>query len=53
MSTSPQQLPVLPVPNASQLDAAWLRAARQARWLAWLRLLWMTLEGLGARWRRC
>jgi divalent metal cation (Fe/Co/Zn/Cd) transporter len=26
-------------------DAGWLRAARQARWLAWLSLLWMTLEG--------
>src|SRR4051812_32836853 len=26
-------------------DAAWLRAARQARWLSWLSLVWMTLEG--------
>src|ERR1700710_3137798 len=26
-------------------DAAWQRAARHARALAWLSLLWMTLEG--------
>ena len=26
---------------------AWLRAARQARWLAWASLVWMTLEGVG------
>ena len=26
-------------------DAGWLRAARQARWLAWASLLWMTAEG--------
>jgi divalent metal cation (Fe/Co/Zn/Cd) transporter len=28
-------------------DAGWHRAARQAKWLAWASLLWMTLEGLG------
>lgn len=26
-------------------DAVWLRAARQARWLAWASLVWMTVEG--------
>jgi divalent metal cation (Fe/Co/Zn/Cd) transporter len=26
-------------------DAAWLRAARMARWLAWASLFWMTVEG--------
>lgn len=27
-------------------DEGWLRAARQARWLAWASLAWMTLEGV-------
>src|SRR3954471_22472647 len=27
-------------------DSAWLRAASQARRLAWISLLWMTLEGV-------
>jgi divalent metal cation (Fe/Co/Zn/Cd) transporter len=27
-------------------DPGWLRAARQARWLAWASLLWMTAEGV-------
>src|SRR5437764_2452083 len=26
-------------------DAAWMRAARLARWLAWASLFWMTVEG--------
>jgi divalent metal cation (Fe/Co/Zn/Cd) transporter len=33
----------LPVPAAR--DAGWLRAARQARWLAWASLAWMCTEG--------
>lgn len=27
-------------------DSGWLRAARQARWLAWASLLWMSVEGV-------
>src|SRR5207249_4081936 len=27
-------------------DAQWLRAARYARWLAWVSLAWMTAEGV-------
>ena len=30
-----------------QRDEGWLRAARQARLLAWASLFWMTLEGVG------
>jgi divalent metal cation (Fe/Co/Zn/Cd) transporter len=33
-------------PAASQPDAGWLRAARIARALAWISLLWMTAEGV-------
>ena len=48
MSTAPEQLPVLEVvPPQLQRDAGWLRAARQARLLAWASLVWMTVEGLG------
>lgn len=48
MSTAPQDLPVVEVAaSAARHDAGWLRAARQAKWLAWASLLWMTLEGLG------
>ncbi|MGZ4279558.1 MAG: cation transporter [Solirubrobacteraceae bacterium] len=48
MSTAPQELPVVQVTaSATRHDAGWLRAARQAKWLAWASLLWMTLEGLG------
>jgi divalent metal cation (Fe/Co/Zn/Cd) transporter len=47
VSVSPRPLAVLPVTPAPTRDARWLRAARQARWLAWASLLWMTLEGLG------
>jgi divalent metal cation (Fe/Co/Zn/Cd) transporter len=32
-------------------DAAWLRAARQARWLAWASLLWMCTEGAIGLWQ--
>jgi divalent metal cation (Fe/Co/Zn/Cd) transporter len=47
MSTSPRPLPLVDVRPAPRHDAGWLRAARQARWLAWASLLWMTLEGVG------
>lgn len=45
------ELPVLPpAPPASRggagPDAAWLRAAGQARRLSWLSLAWMTVEGV-------
>ena len=33
--------------------AAWLRAARQARWLAWASLLWMCTEGAIGLWQGC
>lgn len=39
-------LPVATPALGPQRDADWHRAARQARWLAWASLLWMTLEGL-------
>jgi divalent metal cation (Fe/Co/Zn/Cd) transporter len=47
---STPELTVLPgasAPEASSLprDAGWLRAARQARWLAWASLVWMGIEG--------
>lgn len=32
-------------------DAAWLRAARQARWLAWASLAWMCAEGAIGLWQ--
>jgi divalent metal cation (Fe/Co/Zn/Cd) transporter len=45
------ELPVLPLAPAApaaarQRDRGWLRAARQARVLAWASLIWMTLEGV-------
>ena len=52
MSTAPPQLSVVRVAPPTTTshrpprDAGWQRAARQARWLAWASLLWMTLEGL-------
>jgi divalent metal cation (Fe/Co/Zn/Cd) transporter len=46
-SGAPQRLPVTQVGPLLTRDATWLRAARQARWLAWASLLWMTLEGVG------
>jgi divalent metal cation (Fe/Co/Zn/Cd) transporter len=33
-------------PSASIRDQGWLRAARYARWLAWVSLAWMTAEGV-------
>src|SRR5512142_1094492 len=38
---------VVSSPAVPQRDGRWLHAARQARWLAWASLAWMTLEGLG------
>lgn len=35
------------IDDGGRPDEGWLRAARQARVLAWASLLWMTLEGLG------
>jgi divalent metal cation (Fe/Co/Zn/Cd) transporter len=32
-------------------DAGWLRAARQARWLAWISLAWMCTEGAIGLWQ--
>ena len=34
------------LPRASSANPTWLRAARQARWLAWASLAWMTAEGV-------
>ena len=49
MSTSPVELPTLPVAPAGQTvperDQQWLRAARRVRLLSWLSLAWMTAEG--------
>jgi divalent metal cation (Fe/Co/Zn/Cd) transporter len=39
------ELFVAPAAPARERDARWLRLARQARWLAWASLGWMTLEG--------
>jgi divalent metal cation (Fe/Co/Zn/Cd) transporter len=39
----------LPVP--ADRDAGWLRAARQARWLAWASLAWMCTEGAVGLWQ--
>jgi hypothetical protein len=44
--TAPAPLPIVAVPGAPQRSTGWLRAARQARWLAWASLFWMTLEGV-------
>jgi hypothetical protein len=38
-----------PVPAAR--DAGWIRAARQARWLAWASLAWMCTEGAIGLWQ--
>jgi divalent metal cation (Fe/Co/Zn/Cd) transporter len=53
MSTPPRELPVLPMaPGVSASareparDARWLAAARHARWLSWLSLVWMLAEGI-------
>lgn len=48
MSTRPVELPTIQTalaPPAPQRDARWLRAARRARMLSWLSLVWMTVEG--------
>jgi divalent metal cation (Fe/Co/Zn/Cd) transporter len=47
---STPELTVLPIapetgPPAPPRDAGWLRAARQAKWLAWASLVWMGIEG--------
>lgn len=46
---STPELTVLPsataAPVAPVRDAGWLRAARQAKWLAWASLAWMGVEG--------
>src|SRR5690349_11015491 len=46
VSAPPQPLPLVAAGD-TRPDDGWLRAARQARLLAWASLLWMTLEGLG------
>ena len=43
--TAPVALPIAPAPATPRRDAGWLRAARQAKLLAWASLAWMTLEG--------
>jgi divalent metal cation (Fe/Co/Zn/Cd) transporter len=43
--TAPAHLPIANEPHAKR-SAPWLRAARQARLLAWASLFWMTLEGV-------
>jgi divalent metal cation (Fe/Co/Zn/Cd) transporter len=43
-STAPVATPVA-TPSAPARDAGWLQAARWARMLAWISLLWMTAEG--------
>jgi Cation efflux family len=47
VSVSRQQLPAMHSAPCPTRDAGWLRAARQARLLAWGSLVWMTLEGAG------
>lgn len=52
MTTTPHEPPTVQVlpgtgPNeSSPRDERWLRAARQAKRLAWASLLWMTVEGI-------
>lgn len=43
--TVPAALPAAPPRGARDRDRGWLRAARQAKLLAWASLFWMTLEG--------
>src|SRR4051794_21344296 len=45
--SSPELL-VLPAAPArpAPLDAAWHQAARRAKWLAWVSLIWMSMEGV-------
>ena len=46
----PAELPTLrgaaPVASATTRDAGWLRAARYARWLSFVSLVWMLAEGV-------
>jgi len=42
---STRELTVLPVPHAAR-PPEWHEAARKARWLSWLSLVWMGAEGL-------
>ncbi len=44
-ATSPASLPVVSARPGGERDDGWLRAARQAKLLAWASLVWMTLEG--------
>ncbi|MDE3130117.1 MAG: hypothetical protein KGL16_03110 [Acidobacteriota bacterium] len=44
-STTPTAFPVTVARPGGGRDAGWLRAARQAKALAWASLFWMTLEG--------
>lgn len=49
MSTELQLLPVAPTaapPAAPERSEAWLRAARRAKLLAWVSLVWMGMEGV-------
>jgi len=45
MSTPELTVVHAPRPSSPPHDAAWLRAARQARLLSWFSLAWMTIEG--------
>lgn len=45
LPTAPVPLPVAPTTPSRGRDERWLRAARRARWLAWVSLAWMALEG--------
>jgi divalent metal cation (Fe/Co/Zn/Cd) transporter len=44
--SGPLEIPVVQVVPAAVRDDGWLRAARQARLLAWASLVWMTVEGV-------
>ncbi|HET6865091.1 MAG TPA: cation transporter [Solirubrobacteraceae bacterium] len=43
--TAPAPLSIAPARVECERDQGWLRAARQAKLLAWASLFWMTLEG--------
>ena len=43
--SAPVELLIAPAPATPRRDEGWLRAARQAKLLAWASLAWMTLEG--------
>jgi divalent metal cation (Fe/Co/Zn/Cd) transporter len=44
-NVTPAPLPLARASGPPRRDAGWLRAARQARLLAWASLFWMTVEG--------